>query len=222
MVMEIKNIVFDFGAVLIDWNPRYLYRFLFDNEDEMELFLQQVCNASWNMELDAGKLFDEAIRERIEKFPQYKKQILKYQSHWLEMIGGEIKQNTKLIGILNQNYQLYGLTNWSAETFPLVYNEYSFFKKLEGIVVSGEEQIVKPDERIFKLLLERYKLNAEETLFIDDNKDNVETANGLGFKSIHLDHGVNLSAELQKLGILSPRPKVRSISVHRYCVIIKN
>ncbi len=82
-------------------------------------------------------------------------------------------------------------------------------------MVSGEEQIAKPDERIFKLLLEKYELNAEETLFIDDNKDNVETANGLGFKCIHLDHGVNLSAELQKLGILSPPQKIRSISVHR-------
>ncbi len=205
----------------MDWNPRYLYRKIFDNEDEMELFLQKVCNASWNMELDAGKLFDEAIRERIEQFPQYKKQIRKYQSHWLKMIGGEIKENTKLIDILNQNYQLYGLTNWSAETFPLVYKKYKFFKKLEGIVVSGEEQIAKPDERIFKRLLERYKLNAEETLFIDDNKDNVETANALGFKSIHLDHDVNLSTELQKLGVLPSEPRLRSISAHRYSVSIK-
>ncbi len=222
MVMRIKNIVFDFGGVLIDWNPRYLYRFLFDNEEVMELFLQEVCNASWNRELDAGKLFDVAIRERIEQFPQYKKQILKYQSHWLEMIGGEIKQNTTLIDILNQNYQLYGLTNWSAETFPLVYNEYAFFKKLEGIVVSGEEQIAKPDERIFKLLLERYKLNAEETLFIDDNKDNIETANSLGFKSIHLEPGVNLYTELQKLGVVPSRPIVKSISVLRYSANIKS
>ncbi len=89
--MEIKNIVFDFGGVLMDWNPRYLFRKMFDNEEVMELFLQKVCNASWNMELDAGKLFDEAFKERIEQFPQYEKQIREYQSHWLKMIGGEIK-----------------------------------------------------------------------------------------------------------------------------------
>jgi len=216
--MKIKNIVFDFGGVLIDWNPRYLYRKVFEDVHEMEYFLSEVCHSEWNQQLDAGISFDEAIVERIKSFPQYEKEIRKYQSNWIEMIGGEIKENTCLIDALSQKYQLYGLTNWSAETFPLVYNQFGFFTKLKGILVSGEEGLVKPDVRIFDLLLERYKLKAEETLFIDDNKGNIDTAKSLGFQIIHLEKEVNLSSELKKIGVLPSEPRLRSISVHRYSV----
>jgi len=220
--MEIKNIVFDFGAVLIDWNPRYLYRTVFNDEDEMEHFLSEVCHLGWNQQLDLGTSFEEAIAERIKSFPQYEPEIKKYQNNWMEMIGGEIKENTRLIESLSQKYQLYGLTNWSAETFPLVYNQFDFFTKLKGIVVSGEEKLVKPDARIFNLLLERYELKAEETLFVDDNKANVDAAKSLGFKTIHFTDKVILSSELKKLGLLVHELGLKSISVHRYSVGIKS
>ncbi|MDQ2180705.1 HAD family phosphatase [Marinifilum sp. D714] len=216
--MGIKNIVFDFGGVLIDWNPRYLYRKVFGNENDLEKFLKEVCHAEWNQHLDAGIAFDEAIAERVKKFPHYEKEISRYQNDWIEMIGGEIKENTSLIPVLGQNYQLYGLTNWSAETFPLVYSRFEFFKELRGIVVSGEEKIVKPDEEIFNLLLERYGLKAEESIFIDDNKDNIKAANKLGFITIHLKEGIDLIHELRKFGISTDRKKKKSISVHRYFV----
>ena len=184
--MEIKNIIFDFGGVLIDWNPRYLYRNLFHDELEMEFFLEKICSPEWNFKLDAGRSFNEATKELANKFPQYDNEIRIYYSDWIKMIGGAIEENVALIGDLKDKYRLFGLTNWSAETFPKVFNHYPFFKELEGIVVSGTEKLVKPDARIYKLLLTRYGLIANESLFIDDNQENINAANKLGFKTIHL------------------------------------
>ena len=197
--MEIKNIIFDFGGVLMDWDPRYMYRNVFDNDDEMEFFLENICNSDWNIQQDAGRSFEDATNELVLKFPKYESEIRSYFSRWIEMIGGAIDENVILIEGLKEKYRLFGLTNWSAETFPLVFNQYPFFKELEGIVVSGTEKVVKPDASIYKLLLDRYKLAAEESLFIDDNKENIIAANKLGFKTIHLGEKVNLKSELQKL-----------------------
>ncbi len=197
--MGIKNIIFDFGGVLIDWNPRYLYRNVFHDEIEMEFFLEKICSPVWNLKQDAGRSFNEATKELVNKFPQYENEIRNYYSNWLKMIGGAIEENVVLIEDLKNKYRLFGLTNWSDEAFPIVYNQYPFFKEFEGIVVSGTEKIVKPDARIYKLLLTRYGLIANESLFIDDNQENIKAANKLGFKTIHLKEKVNLKNELQKL-----------------------
>ena len=196
--MEIKNIIFDLGGVLIDWNPRYLYRKVFHNEVEMEYFLEKICNPEWNLKQDAGRSFDEATNALVNKFPQYEKEIKEYFSNWTKMIGGAIEENVALIEDLKDKYRLFGLTNWSAETFPIVLNQYPFFKEFEGIVVSGTEKIVKPDAQIYHLLLTRYGLIANESLFIDDNLENINAADKLGFKTIHLEENVNLKSELQK------------------------
>jgi 2-haloacid dehalogenase len=195
--MEIKNIVFDFGGVLIDWNPRYLYRDLFRDEVEMEFFLEKICGPEWNLKQDAGRSFNEATEELLNKFPQYENEIRNYYSNWTKMIGGAIEENVALIDDLKDKYRLFGPTNWSAEAFPVVFNQYPFFKEMEGIVVSGIEKIVKPDERIYTLLLTRYGLIANESLFIDDNEENINAANKLGFKTIHLNENVNLINEIQ-------------------------
>ena len=197
--MEIKNIIFDFGGVLMDWDPRYMYRNVFDDDNEMEFFLETICNSDWNIKQDAGRTFDEATKELIIKYPKYENEIRIYFSNWIEMIGGAIDENVVLIDDLKDKYRLFGLTNWSEETFPLVFNKYSFFKEFEGIVVSGTEKIIKPDAGIYKLLLSRYGLTANESLFIDDNQDNITAANKLGFKTIHLGEKVNLKDEFQKL-----------------------
>ncbi len=199
--MEIKNIIFDFGGVLIDWNPRYLYRNVFHDEIEMEFFLNKICSPEWNLKQDAGRSFNEATKELVNKFPQYENEIRNYYSNWTKMIGGAIEENVALIEDLKDKYRLFGLTNWSAETFSKVFNQYLFFKEFEGIVVSGSEKIVKPDVRIFKLLLTRYGLIANESLFIDDNQENVKAAIKLGFNTIHLKEKVNLKNEFQKLAI---------------------
>lgn len=199
--MEFKNIIFDFGGVLIDWNPRYLYRKVFHDDVKMEFFLKKICSPEWNLKQDAGRSFNEATKELVNKFPQYENEIKNYYSNWIQMIGGPIEENVDLIEDLKDKYRLFGLSNWSAESFPIVFNQYPFFKEFEGIVVSGIEKIVKPDERIYTLLLTRYGLIANESLFIDDNQENINAAIKLGFKTIHLKEKVNLKNELQKLAI---------------------
>ncbi len=198
---EIRNVVFDFGGVLIDWNPRYVYKNVFNDESELDFFLNEVCNHPWNEQQDAGRSFEDGIAELVLQYPQYSKEIKLYHTHWIDMVGGEIKENTALIDELWQEYLLFGLTNWSTETFPLVHNTYPFFKKLDGIIVSGEEKIVKPDPEIYKRLLLRYEIEAKQSLFIDDNEANIQAARNMGFHTIHYKKGLNLREEMIKIGI---------------------
>ncbi len=199
--MAIKNIIFDFGGVLIDWNPEYLFRKVFDDENEMRFFLKEVCSNDWNLKQDEGRTFEEAIRLLSEEHPKYKDEIAQYFSRWLETVGGDIAENSSLIEALKPNYRLFGLTNWSAETFPLAFRKYPFFKALDGIVVSGEEKLIKPDHRIYQRLLERYDLIPGESVFIDDSKPNIDAALELGFKVVHYSEQVNLKEELVNLGV---------------------
>ncbi|PIA78672.1 HAD family hydrolase [Gaetbulibacter sp. 4G1] len=199
--MKIKNIIFDFGGVLIDANPRYFYQDVFNDSEKMELFLETICSASWNLKQDAGRSFSEATQELINKFPDYTDEIKLYYSNWPKMIKGPIKENVNLIDKLKIHYRLFGLTNWSAESFPIVYNQYPFFKKFEGIVVSGDEETIKPDIQIYNVLLIRYNLKAYESLFIDDAKENIEAADKLGFKTIHYKDRGSLKHELKKFNI---------------------
>lgn len=199
---KLKNIVFDFGGVLIDWSPLYLYRNVFDRETELNFFLENVCRYDWNLLQDEGRPLSEATHLLQQKFPEYTNEIAMYYDRWEEMLGGTIDENTKLIKPLKEKYSLYGLTNWSAETLPLAMKRYDFFQDLKGIVVSGEEKIVKPDKRLYHILLNRYNLRAEESLFIDDNAANIETARDLGFQTVHLANGINLENWLQENNIL--------------------
>ncbi len=189
---QLKNIIFDFGGVLIDWNPVYLYRKVFSKEEEMEYFLENICSPEWNLEQDRGRPLAEATKLLQEKYPDYKDEIEMYYGRWTEMLGGMIEENVKLIKPLKNKYKVYGLTNWSAETIPFAMKRYDFFNELEGIVVSGTEKLVKPDTRIYEVLLNRYQLKAEESLFIDDNAANIETAKRMNFKTIHLADNLNL------------------------------
>jgi 2-haloacid dehalogenase len=197
----IRNIVFDFGGVLVDWNPEYLFKDVFSDKLELENFLENVCTPDWNVEQDAGRPLSEAIRILQERHPHYRNEIRLFYDEWTTMLGGPIKQNVALLKTLKANYRLFGLTNWSAETFPIAYDLYSFFGDFEGIVVSGEEKLVKPDARIYLLLLERYGLDAKECLFIDDNLQNIHAATALGFHIVHLKNDTCLTEELTQLGI---------------------
>lgn len=200
--MNIKNIIFDFGGVLIDWNPRYLYHDKFASEEEMESFLQKVCDPVWNSKLDAGYSFRQATLELSEQYPEYRQEIAIYHDQWMQMVGGAVEENVAVMLELKDRYKLFGLTNWSNETFPPVCERYSFFKSFEGIVVSGAERLIKPDPKIYQLLLSRYALKASECLFIDDNIDNIKAAQKLGFATVHLPEGVDLRASLQALDLI--------------------
>lgn len=199
---EIKNIVFDFGGVLLDWNPRYMYRTFFGDEKEMEYFLTHVCTEQWNAEQDKGRSFDEGIKLLQFQHPQYREAIQLFVDRWEEMLRCEIPESVEILrSVKNQGLRVFGLTNWSAEMIPLVYRKYDFFKLFDGIVVSGEEKLIKPDKRIYEVLLDRYMLNAEESIFIDDNPDNIQAAGELGFRTILFDNAANLRKLLSTLGV---------------------
>ena len=200
--MPVKNIIFDFGGVLIDWNPRYFYKDVFSDTKEMEYFLSEVWSPQWNMKHDSGHSFSEITKELQQLHPEYSDEIEMYQHNWEVMIKGEISENTKLLDPLKVKYRLFGLTNWSAEAFPVIYPQYEFFKVFEGIIVSGEEKVVKPGKEIYQILLNRYGLIANESLFIDDSIKNIETANELGFSTIHITSNTNLEEQLVKSGLL--------------------
>ena len=200
--MPIKNIIFDFGGVLIDWDPRYFYKDVFSDTQEMEYFLSDIWSPQWNMKHDAGFSFSEITHELQELYPKYRNEIEMYQQNWEIMIKGEISENTQLLNPLKSKYRLFGLTNWSAEAFPVIYHKYEFFKVFEGIVVSGEEKVVKPGKEIYQLLINRYGLLANESLFIDDSLKNIETANDLGFSTIHINGTQSLKAQLMSLGLI--------------------
>ena len=196
----IKNVIFDFGGVLVDWNPKYVFREVFDTGQEMDYFLENICTMEWNIEQDRGRTIAEATRIKIEEYPDKENLIRMYYDKWVDMLGGAIQKNVDLLLPLKERFNLYGLTNWSAETFPIALDMFPFFSEFDGkIVVSGEEKLIKPDPRIFELILDRYHLEAAESIFIDDNPDNIQTANRLGFKTIHCLGDTDVNAEIAQL-----------------------
>lgn len=193
-----KNIVFDFGGVLVDWNPHHLYDKYFGSREKAEWFLNNICLYSWNLQMDGGKPFAEGVAELQAEHPEWSEAIAIYHTRWIEMMNGEIEGMASVIRRLKMaGYGVYGLTNWSAETFPMIRDTYPVFQEFDGIVVSGEEHLLKPDAAIYKCLLERYALQAEESLFVDDNADNVAGARNVGMKTIQFTSAVELERELK-------------------------
>ena len=199
---QINTIIFDFGGVLIDWNPRHMYRDEFEEDSAMEDFLSRVCTDDWNLQQDKGRSLEEGTRILLEKFPEHVVKIQLFYDQWEKMIKGTIAQNVSLLRKLKEKYKLYGLTNWSAETFPIVFKRYSFFKLFDGIVISGEEKLIKPDKKIFELMLDRYHFEAKNALFIDDNINNIQAAKEMGFATIHVQEKTDLKSELRVLGLI--------------------
>lgn len=200
--MSIKNIIFDFGGVLMDWNPRYLYQNYFNDNQKMEYFLHNICTDAWNTEQDRGRSLTEATDLLVQQYPGWEKEIRMYYSQWTTMLRSDIPQNVAVLKQLHEKYPLYGLTNWSAELFPYAFDNYNFFKLFKGIVVSGAEKLIKPNPEIFIVLLNRYGLKAEESVFIDDNINNIKTAKTLGFNTIHCTEENSLATQLKNLGLL--------------------
>lgn len=200
--MVIENIIFDFGGVLVEWNPRYLYRDYFQNESEMDYFLHFVCSDEWNLEQDRGRSLSEGTFLLQNKFPEYHDLIQLYYDKWEKMLNKENPGTVSLLYKLKEKYNIYGLTNWSAETIEIAYRRFSFFKEFNGIVVSGEEKLTKPDKRIYHLLLNRYNLKAENTIFIDDSIINIKAAKEIGFHAIRFENSGQLEAELLSINAI--------------------
>jgi len=194
---NIKNIIFDFGGVLVDWNPKYLYSKEFENESEMNHFLENICTPEWNIQQDEGRPLADATEILQKEYPEHKEMIGYYYGRWEEMLGGVIQESERVLKMLKLKYPVYGLTNWSGETITIAYGKYDFFALLDGIVVSGDEKLIKPDPKLYQVLLDRYNLKANESLFIDDNIKNIETARNMGFHTIHYTEQIDLEKEVE-------------------------
>jgi 2-haloacid dehalogenase len=200
----INTIIFDLGAVLIDWNPHYMYRTLFDSEEEMKNFLATVATSDWNEEQDAGRSLQEGTELLVKKHPQHEHHIRAFYSRWEEMLGDAFHETVAIFKELKDSgkYKIYALTNWSAETFPVALERYDFLSWFDGIVVSGEEKMRKPEPEFYQILFNRHRVKPEESLFIDDNHRNILAAEKLGIKSIHFTSADKLKKELEELAVL--------------------
>ena len=181
----IKNVIFDFGCVLVYWSQHNLYDTHFGSKEKTDWFVDNICTWEWNNQTDLGKSFAESVAEKVAEYPEWETEIRMYWERWEDMLNGEVPGMKEWICELkNAGYKVYGLSNWSHETFPMVKDKYEAFSMMDGIVMSGEELIAKPDLRIYKILLERYGLKAEECVFIDDRKENIKAGEQVGIRGI--------------------------------------
>lgn len=201
---SIKNIIFDLGGVLIDWNPEYVYLDVFEGDrKKMKWFFDEICTMDWNENQDAGYSLAQATEDRVKMFPEYEEWIRMYYGRWEEMLGESIVDTVALLKqlVAHPNYRVVALTNWSAETFPVALKKFDFLHWFEGIIVSGTEKTRKPFAEIYQLTLDRFQLNPQESVFIDDNARNIDGAQALGIHGIHFLSPEQLKSDLVKLGI---------------------
>ncbi len=199
--INIKNIIFDLGGVLIDWNPDKVFIKVFEGDKKkMEHFYSEICTQDWNENQDAGYPIAQATEERVALFPEFEKEIRMYYDRWDEMLGDQIQGTVDILEKFSKSpqYKVVALTNWSHETFPKALKKFEFLQWFEGILVSGIEKTRKPFPEIYELTLNRFDLVAEESLFIDDNKRNVEAARALGIHSIQFQSPEQLAHELNQ------------------------
>mgnify|MGYP000336127057 FL=1 len=201
----VEAVVFDVGGVLIDWNPRHLYRKLIDDAAEMERFLAEVCTQDWNEQADAGRPTAAITAELAARHPDKRELIESYYARFDEMMMGALDDTVTLLEQLHgQGMPLYVLSNFSAETFPLAERRFPFFQRFAGLVISGAEGLKKPDPRIYKRLTGRYGLTPQRTLFIDDRHDNAEAARAAGWQALRFTSAQRLADDLAALGLLAP------------------
>ena len=207
MSKQINTIIFDLGGVLIDWNPLYVFKDLIPDETRRAYFFENVCTMHWNEQQDAGTLISKATDERIALFPEWEKEIRAYYGRWVEMLGEPLHGTVKILKNLidSPDCKVYALTNWSAETFPIAKSleRFEFLNWFEGILVSGEEMMIKPQPEIFELILSRYNIDRTKAIFIDDNIRNVIASNALGLSAIHFQSSEQLAEELRQLSVIS-------------------
>ncbi|ARS37050.1 HAD family hydrolase [Pontibacter actiniarum] len=199
-----KTIIFDLGAVLIDWNPHYLYRKIFKEEAEMLYFLENICTPEWNEEQDGGRSLQEATDILVAQYPEQEENIKAFYGRWEEMLGGAVEGTVEIFKELKESgkYNIYALTNWSAETWPIAVERFDFLNWFDGVVVSGTEKDRKPFDSFYHTLLKRYDVHPSEAIFIDDNLRNVKAAEKLGIASVHFTSPEKLRKALEEKSIL--------------------
>jgi 2-haloacid dehalogenase len=198
-----STVVFDLGGVLVDWDPRYLFRQLLPDDAAVEAFLADVCSPEWNAAQDAGRSWAEAVREASERFPEHAELVAAYDERWWETIGGQIDGTVEVLDELRRRgVGLYAITNWSAEKFDLTFPRFDWLAWFDGIVVSGYERIVKPDPRIFQLLVDRHGVDPRAAVYVDDVPANVEAARAIGMTGLVFTTPEQLRADLGELGLV--------------------
>ncbi len=197
-------VVFDLGGVLIDWNPRHLYRKLFDGDDvAMERFLEKVCSPAWNRRLDKGASFTESVAELVRKHPDQAHLIEAYNDRFAEMFSGPINGTVAVLAELkSKDTPLYALTNWSAAKAPVMYELFDFVNWFEGVVVSGLVGCAKPNREIYEHLIRTHGIDAQAAVYIDDVRKNVDAAVELGFAGIWFRSPDELRRDLVGHGLL--------------------
>jgi 2-haloacid dehalogenase len=207
----LETVVFDLGGVLIDWEPRRVYRTLFADEEEMERFLGTIATMEWHLEQDRGRTIEEATALLLSEHPRYGREIEAFYGRWDEMFGDGIEGSVEVLRELrDRGYPMYALTNWSAETFPRARDRFEFLGWFDHIVVSGELKTIKPEREIYEALVRRTGLDPTRTVFIDDRPENVRTAEDLGFTGIIFRGADELRKELGGLGLLSAERERRT------------
>jgi 2-haloacid dehalogenase len=203
---SIDAVIFDLGGVLLDWNPRYLYRKLFDDEEAMERFLRDVCTLKWHEANDRGVPFEVTCAQLAAEYPEHAEHIWAWGTRTEEMVSGPIDGTVEILRELAQqrSVRLFALTNMEAHTYPVRRERYEFLRWFEGTVVSSEEGVIKPDERIFRVLLERYGLEPASTLMIDDSSRNIEAARAIGLRTVLFESPEALRVQLEDAGVLAP------------------
>ncbi|MGZ5254016.1 MAG: HAD family hydrolase [Flavitalea sp.] len=199
--MPRNTVIFDLGGVLIDWNPDYVFKTIFEKEEEKKWFFDNVCTSDWNEQQDAGKSLKEATEELVIKFPDHELNIRAFYDRWEEMLGGPIEGTVDILKDLRNSNELklYALTNWSAETFPIALERYDFLHWFDGRLVSGEEKTRKPFLDIYEKLIERFNINPTDAVYIDDNLRNLHPARELGMQIIHFKSPEQLKEELNEI-----------------------
>jgi 2-haloacid dehalogenase len=203
MKNSIDTIIFDLGGVLIDWNPRYLYRKIFKTEEEITWFLENICTSDWNEKQDAGRSFHEGTEELVLQFPAHEMPIRAWYGRWKETMNGSIQETVNIFKELKESkrFKIYALTNWSKETFPWALDKFEFLHWFDGIVVSGIENTRKPYPDFFQILFDRHAIDPSRSIFIDDNLRNIEGGQSLGLSGIHYQSPEQLKNELIRLKI---------------------
>jgi 2-haloacid dehalogenase len=197
------NIVFDLGKVLIEWDPRYVYRKVFANPEKMEWFLSHVCSNEWNLAQDGGRSFDDGVVEATGRFPEYAAEIAMYRDRWMDMVPGAIEGSVQILEELHRKgVPLYAITNWNGDTFRATRSRFSFLNLFRDVVVSGDEKIIKPDPAIFDLLAKRNGISLTDSLFIDDSLKNVAGAEAVGMQGHHFTTPESLRDKLLQLNVL--------------------
>jgi 2-haloacid dehalogenase len=205
--MNIKAVVFDFGGVLVDWSPEYVYRKLIPAEAQRRWFLANVCRMDWVVQQDAGQTIADGTAELIAQFPEHEALIRAFYDRWHEMIGGTLEAGVAILDKLDRaGMPLFGLTNWSAETFPWAWENLPVLRRFRDIVVSGRVKLAKPDPEIFRLTAERIVthlpgIEPGEIVFIDDNKKNADAAEAIGWHGVHHTSAALTELRLRELGL---------------------